>query len=604
MRHPQLGPLVLMLSLAKAFHGHSSVWLSHRGPQQTIVNVPWTLSVRHRPRTSADAVLAKPDSVAETSVTEGGKRRINTRVRKFMDLFQSWFDEGPQDDDGDDNGTLDSSWKKMRNYLYKSSDRITKGQIVKVLTFLQEAFPQQPQLHKHIVQTSPRILRKNVDTNLRPTLEFLQQLYGPDLLQEAVRRNPNILLTRGTGYGQNDSLDLVDCYLRQELQLSERVLKKLKQTAPFLFQQSMSKVLSTVTYLTEFLAVANNEDKESNGSSIENTERIRKALTQVVTHYPTIFQLSVEENLKPRVEFLKQVCHLTDIDICRLVQNKCALPILGLSVQDNLQPTVQLLQERLGSDKDNQSLRKVLLAHPQLLGLSLDNLQSKVAYFDEIDRRCGKILSGPSRRAGLASRMFLRAPAVYSLSLVNNIEPKITFLARIWGSNALDDQQEAQYCGGDVSALLSEDPSILTMSLEGNLRPTVNFFNRTGYIRLDSDWKLCPEGAESGKTRMILRPRYLSASLFNRLLPRWHFWLSQSPQTDASSPQTEHSKPPPLHILVQATDASFCDHFRFDHDAYRFFKRESVPRLKFSSQFDTWLKTGRPIDASLLEIQS
>jgi hypothetical protein len=52
----------------------------------------------------------------------------------------------------------------------------------------------------------------------------------------------------------------------------------------------------------------------------------------------------------------------------------------------------------------------------------------------------------------------------------------------------------------------------------------------------------------------------------------------------------------PLHILVSASDTAFCETMDIDETSYQEFKKDAVPRLKFSSQFDTWLKTGRPIE--------
>jgi len=62
------------------------------------------------------------------------------------------------------------------------------------------------------------------------------------------------------------------------------------------------------------------------------------------------------------------------------------------------------------------------------------------------------------------------------------------------------------------------------------------------------------------------------------------------------SDETSSEQQIALHTLVGATDAAFCELMGIDVDRYWQYKTESIPRLKFSSQFDTWLKTGRPID--------
>jgi hypothetical protein len=53
---------------------------------------------------------------------------------------------------------------------------------------------------------------------------------------------------------------------------------------------------------------------------------------------------------------------------------------------------------------------------------------------------------------------------------------------------------------------------------------------------------------------------------------------------------------PPLHLLAGATDEVFCRQLNLSLSEYTAFKEEAIPRLKFNSQFDRWLKTGRPID--------
>lgn len=473
--------------------------------------------------------------------------RTNSKVRFILSRILERYDVFAS--------PLPPEWTKMRNYLYHSSERLTVAQVDVVLAMLARVF-KNPELEKHILQSTPRILRKNVKTKLQPTIDFLQTIYRDDMFVEAIRRNPHLLLISGTGYDA-DALELVEFYLRNDLQLSQRQIGRLKSAAPFVFQLPMSKLLSTINYLHSILLAGGMKD-----------DQVRIALARLVVRHPTILQLSLEHNLRPRLTYLRERCGFKKDDLTVLLQQHSAA-VLGLSVESNLKPTLDFLTEVL-LEKD---LRRCLLAHPQLLGLSLANLRTKVAYWDEIDHERKE---KRRRSTGLAARFLLRAPAIYSLSLVDSIVPKVEFLAKIWGVNATS----------GLHSLLYEDPSILTLSLEGNLMPTVNFFNKTGYIHLDSDWHL----VHNNKTT-ILRPRYIAASLFNRLLPRWHYCLGQS----QSSPE-DITKILPLHVLVSASDEAFCNHIGCLGDDYRRFKKEAIPRLKFSSQFDTWLKTGRPID--------
>jgi hypothetical protein len=528
-----------------------------------------------------------------------------------------------------------SSWTKTRNYLYrataitddKSDNKLTVHQVKQVLAFLRSNFP--PDTCRLILQTSPRILRKNCATFLQPTVDFLRELYRDDMLLTAVHRNPDLLLTSGMGYDA-DALELVEVFLRQEVQLSKTNMAKLKRTAPFVFQLPVYKLLSVLNFLTHILV--------SSGEYQAGDQETRDVLAKLVMSHPQILQLSVESNLRPRLDFFKERCHLLTSDLAVLVK-KSSASVLALSVKDNLEPTIDFLTDLLRDRPDPASdLRKCLRSHPQLLALSLKNLHSKKAYFDAIDQNNHLSCSSSSSSSSLASRVLIRSPAVYSLSLGGNIVPTIEFMARVWGTKAppvrwedgdTDDDGNGNANDNNKSSvepmirdndgsldsshsseesslvsLLGEYPSILTLSLEGNIQPTINFYNRTGYIQLDGDWNLVRGKTMSAGKVSVLRGRYIAASLFNRLLPRWHYCQSVASSSVGDNADGEDNDDNdndtvpviPLHVLVSATDSVFCDQMGIDHDDYIKYKTESIPRLKFSSQFDTWLKTGRPID--------
>lgn len=181
------------------------------------------------------------------------------------------------------------------------------------------------------------------------------------------------------------------------------------------------------------------------------------------------------------------------------------------------------------------------------------------------------------------------------------------YLARIWGTVAPviqwddsgnsfigkgKDRREAN--SANLSALLGESPTILTMSLSKNIQPTVDFYCRAGYISLDDEGRLDCKSLD-GKVQVI-RGRYIAASLFNRLLPRWQYYCSkQEDETDSALLSSTFPRIP-LHVLAGTTDEVFCQHLGFDLEEYSQFKKESIPNLKFSSQFDAWLTSGIPFD--------
>lgn len=417
-------------------------------------------------------------------------------------------------------------------------------------------------------------------------MQFLQELYGQEMFCEAISRNPNLLLSSGVGQGaKNEELD---AYLLEKVGLTKRNVNKLRKTSPSLFRLEKNKVQEVIEFLSSILERGDYDVKDQ-----------RRILGKIVMSHPVLMYLSVETNLKPRMTFLMERCCLKERDAAMLIKSSSGT-LLGLSVDDNLRPTLDFLCNLLAREPrdadDAEVLRKCVLGHPQLLALSLKNLQAKVDYFDAIDR-----LAADSNIL-LACRIAIRSPAVYSLSLKNNIIPTVEFLAKAWGTTSPEiEWQDDTLIVGEVpsvgkdekeslSSMLKEFPSILSMSLEGNIQPTFTFFNRTGYTRLDEDWSF-----QHDNDARPIRGRYIAASLFNRLLPRWHHLIANGwPVGQEESP--DPTALPPLHLLVGATDRAFCEQMGYDFQDYVAFKDSATPRLKFSSQFDTWLKTGRPID--------
>ena len=253
----------------------------------------------------------------------------------------------------------------------------------------------------------------------------------------------------------------------------------------------------------------------------------------------------------------------------------------------------------------------------------------------------------------MAVRIASKCPAIYSLNLDQNVIPTIDFLSKVWGmNNETTGFSKKKSNKNEFIPMLHEYPNIITLSVETNLQPTMMFFNKTGYTLLNENWELISSSTSSsssssnniggsssaqignninGKhtTPSRIRGRYIAASLYNRLLPRWHFCFSSntedskvhsekntesataansstairtsasaSTSTAKSSSTSSPSSPktPSLHLLVMASDDAFCKAMGSQLETYMKFRKEAIPRLKFSSQFDTWLKTGKPID--------
>eukprot|EP00970_Alexandrium_tamarense_P017253 scaffold8827_cov270-Alexandrium_tamarense.AAC.2 len=472
------------------------------------------------------------------------------------------------------------------------------------------------------------------------------------MIYEAVGRNTDLLLVRGVGYASggweeeeegedgDDSRErkesvkcAVETYLEMELGISVTSVAKLKKHHPTLFQLSLTnKVKPVVNFMSSLLGY------DVSSSTFTMQPKQKKQVSKLITNHPMLFQLDVASNLEPTARFLQTCCDLSNKELSTVIASTPGA--LGLSVENNLKPTIQFLTNVLregvptkpggdsnGEDATIAKLRKCILKHPQILALSLLNLRAKMDYFDEIDElsHAGDENEEDDdkehdNKGSLAARILVSAPSAYSLSLKDNIVPKIEFLGKhLWRCPvpaspwAEDNDESIDSCdvttGCSLSERLREYPQILTLSLDGNIRPTLSFYNMTGYIEIDGHG--LPQKPVSHHQPFI-RSRYIATSLYNRLLPRWHYLLEEqdrkqqllnSDESGTATPKyiitpagEDSTHLPPLHLLAGAGDEVFCRQMKLSLTDYLAFKEEATPRLKFNTQFDMWLKTGRPID--------
>jgi hypothetical protein len=446
----------------------------------------------------------------------------------------------------------------------------------------------------------------------------------------------------------------VERFLKDDLNMPRYLFDQFKERHPFILHIPLDR---TIRPLVSFLAClltqqdyyyhSKNEQYGQTLHTLDDT--IKKIIVRVISNYPTILSLTLDGNLYPTVEFLKKSCFMDESHLANMVRN-CP-QILGLSVEDNLSITLDFIVRNFGLNTP-KDFQRCLGRHPQILCLSLENLHSKVVFFHSLDKyndehadsdqgvegiseEIPTIGSNPTSAISLMYRIAVNAPSVYSLSLCDNIIPKLVTLAKVWcvdqGRSSLEPSlletlfadydvagtsmpptSLAQRARTTLSKRLKEYPAILTFSHDAKIIPTLQFLNRTGYLNLDTSGYAQGTGNSTHHHHhhhQVIPGRYLAASLYSRLLPRWHYIQHQKQQllhhthlgeTNNKAQSEIQAKvlghPPPLHILALSTDLKFCSYFNFSVTSFYTYKEDAIPKLKFSTQFEIWIRTGAPID--------
>lgn len=479
-------------------------------------------------------------------------------------------------------------------------------------------------------------------------------------------RNPSLLLVSGVGFfssrQQDNNNQSVEHFLEDELKMPELSFNQLKERHPFIFHIPLDRTIRPVVSLLACLLAEKDyyySAKQQHKIIRSMDDAIKRKVVRIISSYPTLLSLSLEGNLYPTVDFLRRSCFMDKSNLATMVRN-CP-NVLGLSVEDNLSLTLDFLVNSIGLYTQSD-IHRCIGRHPQILCLSLENLHSKIVFFQSLD--CGNDTdnseherlsqklkplnskkspatntSSSASASSLPYRIAINAPSAYSLSLRDNIIPKLATLAKAWNvvqprsslERFVKKMQEydvtatmkpsalSRQARATLAKKVKDYPAILTFSHNSKIIPTLQFLNRTGYLCLDTDGFLVSERGGKGlknyagtTNHQVIPGRYLAASLYTRLLPRWHYVQLQKQyllNANATNFTGEHGNEiqskilvhTPLHILALSTDMQFCSYFNFSETSFFMYKQDAIPKLKFTTQFENWIRTGAPIDKHFLE---
>ncbi|XP_031251468.1 transcription termination factor MTERF5, chloroplastic-like [Pistacia vera] len=203
----------------------------------------------------------------------------------------------------------------------------------------------------------------------------------------------------------------------------------------------------------------------------------------ITFRYPNFAYCSLEGKIKPLIEFLLDL-GVSKSDIPKKILVQVP-NLCRLSISGKIIPMMLYLED-MGVDKDQWA--KVIYRFPGLLTYSRQKVQAIVDFLYELglsSESIGKILT--------------RWPTIVSCSVEENLRPTVEYFRSL---------------GVDISMLLKKSPGTLGHSIEGNLKPVTEFFLAKGY--------------SMEEVRIIIlryAPLY-TLSLTENLIPKWEFFLT------------------------------------------------------------------------------
>ncbi len=262
---------------------------------------------------------------------------------------------------------------------------------------------------RELLLQKPDLLRASVASGLIPHYQFLTKEVELSLpqLQKIIKKNPNILL-----YSVEENLiPKLVYYMIMRLQMNTKQIHKLLLAYPQVLDCNLERTILPLTvYFLNELEFSPNEFrnillkfprlvthslrkvKRTIGYFRYELNMVAAQVKKVIYRAPAILGLNLEQNIRPKVQFLQSTLDLSDDELHTVL---AAMPsLLLLNSEGNLQPKIEYLSSVLLSSTENDSsrnknqllisssspsvlsipdqLRDIVLRLPTLLGYSLD----------------------------------------------------------------------------------------------------------------------------------------------------------------------------------------------------------------------------------------
>jgi len=247
------------------------------------------------------------------------------------------------------------------------------------------------------------------------------------------------------------------------LGFKEKDLEKLLlQSEDQLFSKPVSKIITRVDYLkselglegTSLVKIVSKDPQillQRNRHSIPRCRYLThlgldsQALASVLSKQPSILHLSIQNSLKPRVDYLRHELGIASEDLAKVITRNPA--VLTFSVEDQIAPRVEFLKG-LGISHDN--VAKLILRHPQTLQYSFEGIKEHV---DFLSKEC-------KMNEDEVAKTISRLNTFFSLSLDDNLRPKYEYLI--------------EELGGTKQTAISF-PAYWSLALDSRIKPRHRF---------------------------------------------------------------------------------------------------------------------------------
>ena len=295
--------------------------------------------------------------------------------------------------------------KKAASKLCFSGSRllnVSLGKLEKKIDWLQAKLNLSKSQLSNVITVVPHILAMSVEERLEPTVDCIQA--SLDLkdkeLTKIVVASPGLLKHSFSIETIASKVSFLQEFLKIEeddlatlrkvvsrharvLDFSEERMLDVREWMKNRFALGDSKCAEMFRNCPQLL-LAKIETLEERANGIqEELELNDEELTRMVSKYPSLLTKSIEESIKPKVEYFRRTLALDSMEVKSLVVRYTVL--LGASIEKNIEPKLEFYSELVGEVAAKETIRN----HPTLL---LESLKRRlVPRVEEVKKRGDKV---------------------------------------------------------------------------------------------------------------------------------------------------------------------------------------------------------------------